>query len=254
MGAPYPRQHRERSRSRRAPAVVFAANRRRAARLRRRPSPAAGPPSSIAAADRSSDDENLESTVDQALAIERHRLRIHHVGQPRVFHDLGVHAIAMRARLVHDPREHHGFAALELHAPRKRRELSDLHVVAYPFLVVEGAVFPPDFSRLLGHAPVRRQVFQRYRYHKAVNVAHEVSKFVGSLPKTVRGDEDDDGDRDNLEHDHLLAIPPLTIQGVPKRSTSMPNASAQKVFCKGMVTRPAPANASNTRFASATDG
>jgi hypothetical protein len=29
---------------------------------------------------------------------------------------------------------------------------------------------------------------------------------------------------------------PLTIQGVPKRSTNMPKASAQNVFCIGMVT------------------
>src|SRR6266581_8126433 len=92
----------------------------------------------------------------------------------------------MRARLVHNPREHHGFAALELHAPRERRELADLYVVADPFLIVEGTILPPDFSCLLGHAPVRRQVFQRYGYHKSVNVAHNASKFVGSPRKTVR--------------------------------------------------------------------
>src|SRR5882762_6046748 len=51
-----------------------------------------------------------------------------------------------------------------------------------------------------------------------------------------------------------LAVPPLTIHGVPKRSTSIPKASTQKVFCKGMVTLPPLARASNTRFASATFG
>ena len=41
------------------------------------------------------------------------------------------------------------------------------------------------------------------------------------------------------------------IHGVPNLSTSMPNDSAQNVFCSGMVTRPPCGNASNTRFASA---
>src|SRR5438552_5046942 len=186
MDASYPRLHHAPRRSRRARPAVFAANPKRAARRRRRSSELAGPPASIAATDRSSDDQKLESTVDQALAVERHGLRIHHFGQPRVLHDFGVDAIAMRARLVHDPREHHGFAALELHAPRERCELSDLDVVADPLLVVESAILPPHFSCLLGHAPIRRQVFQRYRYHKAVNVAHNVSKFVEYLRKTVR--------------------------------------------------------------------
>src|SRR5437870_5916703 len=183
MDASYPRLHHAPRRSRRARPAVFAANPKRAARRRRRSSELAGPPASIAATDRSSDDQKLESTVDQALAVERHGLRIHHVGQPRVLHDFGVDAIAMRARLVHDPREHHGFAALELHAPRERCELSDLDVVADPLLVVESAILPPHFSCLLGHAPIRRQVFQRYRYHKAVNVAHNVSKLPGPYGK-----------------------------------------------------------------------
>ena len=35
---------------------------------------------------------------------------------------------------------------------------------------------------------------------------------------------------------HICARLPLTIQGVPKRSTSMPNTSAQNVLSKGIVT------------------
>jgi hypothetical protein len=36
----------------------------------------------------------------------------------------------------------------------------------------------------------------------------------------------------------------LTIRGVPKRSTSIPKASTQKVFCEGIVTLPPLAKAS----------
>ena len=53
--------------------------------------------SSLALPDRSDEDQFLESAEDQALAVERRRLRIHHVGQPRVLHDFGVNAIAMGA-------------------------------------------------------------------------------------------------------------------------------------------------------------
>ena len=52
------------------------------------------------------------------------RLRIHHGGKARILHHLGVDAIAVRARLVHDPRKHHRLAGLELDALRKRRVLS----------------------------------------------------------------------------------------------------------------------------------
>src|ERR1700681_2145855 len=54
--------------------------------------------------------------------------------------------------------------------------------------------------------------------------------------------------------DHLLAMPPLTIHGVPKRSTSMPKASAQKVFAIGMVIWPPSPKAANIRWASAAVG
>ena len=46
----------------------------------------------------------------------------------------------------------------------------------------------------------------------------------------------------------------MAIHGVPKRSTSMPKASAQKVFPIGMVIWPPSAKAANIRCASTTAG
>ena len=53
---------------------------------------------------------------------------------------------------------------------------------------------------------------------------------------------------------HMGFMPPLTIQGVPKRSTSMPKPSAQKVLSNGMPTVPPAARASKMRFPSAAVG
>src|SRR5882762_5161026 len=61
-------------------------------------------------------DHHLESAPEHALAVERHRLRVHHLRQALVLHDLGHDAVAMRARLVHDVREHHHLAGFELDA------------------------------------------------------------------------------------------------------------------------------------------
>jgi hypothetical protein len=44
----------------------------------------------------------------------------------------------------------------------------------------------------------------------------------------------------------------LTIQGVPNRSTHMPNFGDQDVSARGVVIFPPSASASNTRSASAT--
>src|SRR5258708_32247201 len=85
-------------------------------------------------------DQELEPAKDHALAVEQHRLRIHHLGESRVLHDLRVDAIAMRARLVHDPGEDHGLAGLELDALRERRPLSDLDVVGDELPELERAV------------------------------------------------------------------------------------------------------------------
>ena len=64
-------------------------------------------------------DDGLESTVEHALRVERHLLR--NLRETRVFHDFGVHAVAMRARLVNDPRKHHGFGRLDLDPAWKRQ-------------------------------------------------------------------------------------------------------------------------------------
>src|SRR5260221_7076378 len=77
------------------------------------------------------------------------------------------------------------------------------------------------------------------------------------------GDHHGHDNQNNLEHgkfrmmaaeDYICTMPPLTIHGVPKRSTSMPNASAQNVFSMGIVTLPPSESAPNTFFASAAVG
>src|SRR5690348_18466071 len=45
-------------------------------------------------------DEQLESAVDEPLAVERLLLRVHHLGKPRVLHHLGVDAIRSEERRV----------------------------------------------------------------------------------------------------------------------------------------------------------
>src|SRR5882672_5167952 len=42
-------------------------------------------------------DHHLESAPEHALAIERHRLRVHHLREALVLHDLGHDAVALRA-------------------------------------------------------------------------------------------------------------------------------------------------------------
>src|SRR5258705_4682629 len=117
-------------------------------------------------------DHHLESAPEHALAVERHRLRVHHLRQALVLHDLGHDAVALRARLVHDVREHHRLAGFELDALRKRRALARLHVVGCALVVLEGAVLAPDFSGQPRQAAIRRQLSLRDRYHDCVDVIH----------------------------------------------------------------------------------
>src|SRR3954463_9807354 len=74
-------------------------------------------------------DQHPESAEHHALAIERHRLRIHHARESRIAHGLGVDAVAILARLVDDPREPHFLALLEFHALRERGLPPVCHVV-----------------------------------------------------------------------------------------------------------------------------
>jgi len=71
-----------------------------------------------------------------------------------VLHDLGVDAIARRARFEHDPGKDHRLAGLKLHAAREGGELADLHVIGDAFLEFERAVLPPDLAGLLCHAAI----------------------------------------------------------------------------------------------------
>src|SRR5712672_3202384 len=82
-------------------------------------------------------DHHLESAPEHALAVERHVLRVHHLRQSLVLHDLGHDAIAMRARLVDDVREHDHLAGFELDALRERRALARLDVVGRALVVLE---------------------------------------------------------------------------------------------------------------------
>ena len=50
----------------------------------------------------------LEPATDHPLAVERHRFSDHHGFETRICHHLGVDPVALGARLVGDPGEHHG--------------------------------------------------------------------------------------------------------------------------------------------------
>src|SRR5437763_11296735 len=98
-------------------------------------------------------DDDLEAAEEHALGVEWHLLRAH-PRHTRVAHHLGVYAIAMCARPVHDPREHHCLVALELDALRERSDLSRLHVVRDALAVFQRAVLSPGLAHLTGQATV----------------------------------------------------------------------------------------------------
>src|SRR5687767_7625437 len=89
-------------------------------------------------------DDRLEAAPEHALAVERHVLRVHVLlplgVRHEVLHDLLVDAVALAARAVDDEREDDRFAALQLHAPRKRGPLADIDVVGHRFDVLKGAI------------------------------------------------------------------------------------------------------------------
>src|SRR5260370_1687439 len=116
--------------------------------------------------------ETLEPAIDHALGVERQRLGVHHAGQPLVGHHPVVDAVALLARLVGDPGEHHGFPRLELDAARKRGALSDLDVLGHPFPVIQRAMLSPDLAGLLRHAAVSRKVFLGHRHDKSIDIRH----------------------------------------------------------------------------------
>src|SRR4030095_6935809 len=134
---------------------------------------------------------------------------------------------------VDDPREPDDLARLQLDGLRERRVLARLHVVADALEVLQGTVLAPHLAGLLGHPPVGRGLAPGHRENESINV-------LGHLHSP------------RVSTQAAFTSAPFTIHGVPKRSTTMPKASAQNVLFSGMVTRPPSASASNTRVASAT--
>src|SRR5437879_13798798 len=65
-------------------------------------------------------EEDLESAETHALHVEGHRLLDLRAVHARVFHHLRIDAVAMRARLVHDPGEDRRPAGLESPPARER--------------------------------------------------------------------------------------------------------------------------------------
>src|SRR5260221_5671712 len=118
-------------------------------------------------------DHDLEPTPEHALAVERHVLRLHHLREALVLHDLGHDAVALRARLVDDVREHYHLAGFELDALGERRALARLHVVGRALVVFEGAVLAPDFPRKPRQIAIGRQLSLGDRYNDCVDVSHD---------------------------------------------------------------------------------
>src|ERR1700737_640402 len=114
----------------------------------------------------------FEAAKDHPLGVERQRPGVHHIGHPLVGHHLGVDAVALRARPVSDPGEHHGLPWLELDAARERGALSTLDVVSDPFPVIQRAVPAPDLARLLRHAAVSLKILLRHSDNKSIDVRH----------------------------------------------------------------------------------
>jgi transcriptional regulator with XRE-family HTH domain len=121
--------------------------------------------------------EDLEAAVEHSLHVERHRFWID-ARHSRILHDLGVHAIAMRPRLVHDPGEDDGLAPFQLELCRKRRGALGTEVVPYALPVLQGSVLPPDFSRQARDAPVGGKVLLPNGQNEAIDVRHDSSARV----------------------------------------------------------------------------
>src|SRR3954447_4166143 len=123
----------------------------------------------------SSLDQHLESAQDHPFAVERQSLRIHDARHPRVLHDLGVDAVAMRPRLVQDVGKDHGLAALELDAARERRPFSHFDIVGDAFAKCERAVIAPDLAELPRNAAVHLEIPGRNRNDESIDIAHRTS-------------------------------------------------------------------------------
>ena len=92
-------------------------------------------------------DHDLESTEGHALHIEGHGLRVHHLRHPRIFHNLRIHAVAMGARLVENPRKEDCLAWLCFREARKWDPHFRFKVLADALHIVQRAMFLPDPAR-----------------------------------------------------------------------------------------------------------
>src|SRR5688500_7673170 len=96
-------------------------------------------------------DRYLEPAVHHALEVEWHLLPLHHGGDPRIGHDLRVHAVAVLARLVEDPRKNDGLSWLRTDPLGVGQPHRDLQVVADALAILERAVLLPHLRRLPRH-------------------------------------------------------------------------------------------------------
>jgi hypothetical protein len=123
------------------------------------------------AAERSSAlNDGREAAVHHAGAVKGHFEISHAFVHPRIFHDLGVYAVAMRAGFVGDPREDDGFSLLRLNAFRERHAHFYGEIFADALAVLEGTVIEPDFARDLRDLGVSGQVFGGNREDETVDV------------------------------------------------------------------------------------
>src|SRR6185503_20663271 len=114
--------------------------------------------------------DDLESAVDQALAVERHGIdiRLH----ARVGHHLFHPFVALLAGRPKNPGEDNGFIRLLLHRHRKRRDLTVGHIVAPAFHYLQGSIFFEQGRSLLGVLAVFLPIGRRNRGDKSIDIGH----------------------------------------------------------------------------------
>src|SRR3970282_1609231 len=119
-----------------------------------------------------------------------------------------VDAVAVAARLVHHPGEHHGFAGLELDALRERGGLARLHVVGDAFGVGQCAMLAPDPAGPARHLAVLRKFGLRYWRDKTIDIAHVTSlagRHAERVGPILGGHRPGRGDPRRLSGAHSLA-------------------------------------------------
>src|SRR5688500_1155727 len=114
--------------------------------------------------------DHFAPAVDHPLDVERVVLRIHHCGQTRILHYLGVDAIAGGARLVHNPGEHYGFARLHPSDLRERHTELHLQVVTKALEILQRSVVPPDLAGFPRDLSIGLDVLLWNRDHETVYV------------------------------------------------------------------------------------